>query len=173
VNDLWKEHIEKTDLLQDYASAMHDLATQHWGKNDKTRIDWCHDICLEYFYGGLLKSVLEREERRFKHRINATGLDQAETEVVVSSVDIGSGDARTTPGLENTDWSSVERDDLPDGCVSQREGCPDGSVNERDGCPDGSVNERPVPDGSVNYRDGQSQTISNISGLQSSRKCVE
>ncbi|XP_064633044.1 S-adenosylmethionine sensor upstream of mTORC1-like [Lineus longissimus] len=177
VNDLWKEHTEKTHILKDYASAMHKLATNHWEKSDGTRIDWCRDMCLEYFYGGLLKTVLEKEKRRALYRTDRTGHQgqgNSVQDLPVETVETGDGDTRLTPGLEHiADWSSIERDDLPDGCVSQREGCPDGSVNERDGCPDGSANERPMPDGSVNYRDGQTQTLPNISGLQSSRKCVE
>ena len=67
VDDLWKEHCQDQQGLSAYASAMYHLATEHWSKKAETRIDWCANICLDYFLGGGIERILAKEQRRMKY----------------------------------------------------------------------------------------------------------
>ena len=51
---------------------MHRLATEIWTKHPETRIDWCRTVCGEYFLGGGLQKVFEKEERRKVHLLKTT-----------------------------------------------------------------------------------------------------
>ena len=48
---------------------MYNLSCNHWSKLPQTRIDWCHETIVEYFYKDGLKKALEKEQRRHAHRL--------------------------------------------------------------------------------------------------------
>ncbi|XP_052264895.1 S-adenosylmethionine sensor upstream of mTORC1-like [Dreissena polymorpha] len=58
---IWIEHCGNKTVLSQYADAMHTLATEHWTKNQETRIDWCREVTHEYFMKGGLQKVLDKE----------------------------------------------------------------------------------------------------------------
>ncbi|CAD5115624.1 DgyrCDS4579 [Dimorphilus gyrociliatus] len=64
---LWAEHCSKEEVLNEYATAMKDLATKHWSKSPYTRINWCIDKMKEYFFEGGLEKLRMKDERRLKH----------------------------------------------------------------------------------------------------------
>ena len=46
-------HLRKEALLQEYARAMQELATEHWTDGtDSSRITWTHNQVRNYFRGG-------------------------------------------------------------------------------------------------------------------------
>ena len=48
---------------------MFHLAQKHWSKLPLTRIDWCRDTILDYFYKDGMKKAVEKEDRRHKYKI--------------------------------------------------------------------------------------------------------
>ncbi|KAJ4438862.1 hypothetical protein ANN_14815 [Periplaneta americana] len=69
VNEAWKEHCSKSDILQEYAVSMQKLASEFWeqnaedgSKSAQSRIKWVVQKCVHYFYEG------EREKRRNKEK---------------------------------------------------------------------------------------------------------
>ncbi|XP_052867910.1 S-adenosylmethionine sensor upstream of mTORC1 [Anopheles cruzii] len=55
---VWREHVQDAPLLQNYAEAMHKLATRYWDrtmdvtcKRSNSRIDWVVASCRSYFTG--------------------------------------------------------------------------------------------------------------------------
>lgn len=66
-NLLWVEHCSKKEVLNEYATAMKDLATKHWSKSPYTRINWCIDKTREYFFGDGLEKLRMKDERRLRH----------------------------------------------------------------------------------------------------------
>lgn len=60
-NAAWEDHCRNKTVLEEYATSMQTLATQHWDKNMDTsdkvisRINWIHDNCCGYYPDGLLK----------------------------------------------------------------------------------------------------------------------
>lgn len=65
----WKEHCNKSDILQEYAISMHKLASVFWEKNAtdrnksaQCRIKWVIEKCVLYFFEG------EKEIRRTKEK---------------------------------------------------------------------------------------------------------
>ncbi|CAH1783908.1 unnamed protein product, partial [Owenia fusiformis] len=67
---IWSDHCNDKNTLKKYAEAMHLLATKHWTKSPQTRIDWCRDICKNYFFGEGLQSARDKDARRKQFRIN-------------------------------------------------------------------------------------------------------
>ncbi|XP_041350485.1 S-adenosylmethionine sensor upstream of mTORC1-like [Gigantopelta aegis] len=65
---IWNDHCQNKDLLITYADCMHHLATEHWTKKSKTRIDWCRETALEFFHRGGLKLALEKDERKRRYQ---------------------------------------------------------------------------------------------------------
>ena len=65
---IWNDHCKDKDLLTTYADCMHHLATDHWTKKSKTRIDWCRETALEFFHRGGLKQALEKDERKRRYQ---------------------------------------------------------------------------------------------------------
>lgn len=63
--DIWKEHCQNTEKLQDYAEAMKKLATIHWGSQQLERVQWCRRTLLEYFRGGMRKCI-EKDQRKLQ-----------------------------------------------------------------------------------------------------------
>ena len=66
---VWHQHCQDQSVLSVYAQSMKTLAQRHWTKNSKTRIDWCQETINEYFHGGGLRKVLEKEEKRQNREI--------------------------------------------------------------------------------------------------------
>ncbi|XP_077983939.1 S-adenosylmethionine sensor upstream of mTORC1-like [Glandiceps talaboti] len=60
---VWHEHCEDEGTLEEYACAMQHLAVQHWAKQPEDRIEWCRQICSEFFMQGGLKKALDKDER--------------------------------------------------------------------------------------------------------------
>lgn len=73
---VWKEHLGDQTSLDEYATAMHALATGPWAKH-KThgkggRIDWCVEVCDEYFLGGQMRRLILKDVRRLEHGMRTT-----------------------------------------------------------------------------------------------------
>ncbi|TRY54827.1 hypothetical protein DNTS_001795, partial [Danionella cerebrum] len=62
---IWREHCEDEQTLSEYATAMRNLADNHWAKKceGEGRIEWCRSVCQEYFQDGGMRRVLEKDER--------------------------------------------------------------------------------------------------------------
>ncbi|RUS80647.1 hypothetical protein EGW08_011597 [Elysia chlorotica] len=61
---VWERHIKDSARMERYAQAMHQLATQHWSVHPDTRIQWCRQAALEYFFGGGIHLALEKDMKR-------------------------------------------------------------------------------------------------------------
>ncbi len=52
---------------------MHGLATGPWAKHSTPggggRVEWCVDVCREYFQGGCLKKMILKDLRRLEHKM--------------------------------------------------------------------------------------------------------
>lgn len=68
----WKEHLERKDVLQGYASAMKNLAEKYWAKNNQDerksycRIEWVRKVLLDYFSNYLREKLILKENTRLK-----------------------------------------------------------------------------------------------------------
>lgn len=68
----WKEHLERKEMLQNYARAMKTLAEEHWTKNNQgdrktlCRLEWINQVVQEYFLGGGLEKAVAKESSRLK-----------------------------------------------------------------------------------------------------------
>jgi len=57
----WKEHLERRDVLSNYAASMKKLACEYWTENNQgdrknlCRIEWVRQIILAYFFEGWFK----------------------------------------------------------------------------------------------------------------------
>lgn len=62
---IWREHCEDERTLSEYANAMKNLADNHWTKKceGEGRIDWCRSVCQEYFLGGGMKKMMEKDQK--------------------------------------------------------------------------------------------------------------
>lgn len=63
-HSVWQEHCCNLSLLQQYSQSMKELAVEHWAGNNLRRIEWCKDICVEYFYHGGYEKCLRKDCRR-------------------------------------------------------------------------------------------------------------
>ena len=43
---------------------MKELAVEHWQGNNLRRIEWCRDVCVEYFYHGGYEKCLRKDCKR-------------------------------------------------------------------------------------------------------------
>jgi len=70
VEHVWAEHCcDESGMLDQYAAAMHHLATDIWPQNNaETRIEWCYMACMDYFFGGGLKHVRDKAARRHNYQ---------------------------------------------------------------------------------------------------------
>ena len=67
----WQEHCSKSEILQEYATAMQKLASTFWDKNmvDKNksahcRIKWVAEKCVLYFFRGEIEMMRIREKEK-------------------------------------------------------------------------------------------------------------
>jgi len=59
-------------MLDQYAAAMHHLATDIWPQNNaETRIEWCYTACMDYFFGEGLKHIRDKAARRQNYQNHA------------------------------------------------------------------------------------------------------
>jgi len=67
---VWASHCHnESGLLDQYAAAMHHLATDIWPLNSaESRIEWCHMACVNYFFSGGLKRIRDKAARRQKYQ---------------------------------------------------------------------------------------------------------
>lgn len=61
---VWKEHCSNTSLLRKYSTSMKELAVEHWGENNLRRMEWCKNVCVEYFFEGGCEKCLKKDCRR-------------------------------------------------------------------------------------------------------------
>lgn len=55
--------------LHQYSTTMHSLAKGPWAKHGGGRVKWCVDACEEYFWGGTLKELLQKDLKRMEHNM--------------------------------------------------------------------------------------------------------
>ena len=67
IEEVWSHHLEDRDGLERYSKAMQSLATGPWAEQGAGRISWCVDACEEYFVGGALTKLLQKDLRRRGH----------------------------------------------------------------------------------------------------------
>lgn len=70
---MWAAHCcNESGVLDEYAAAMHRLAADIWPQNNaETRIEWCYNACMDYFFGGGLKRIRDKVCRRQKYQHHA------------------------------------------------------------------------------------------------------
>lgn len=56
---VWTDHLHDVDKRLQYSRAMFELATTAWLEKN-TRITWCHQTCIDYFFGGKLERLMEK-----------------------------------------------------------------------------------------------------------------
>ena len=62
---VWEEHCTDKVRLEEYASAMRMLAVNHWTKQaPEGRVEWCYQTATEFFRGGGLKKLMEKQKRK-------------------------------------------------------------------------------------------------------------
>ncbi|XP_071443879.1 S-adenosylmethionine sensor upstream of mTORC1 [Hetaerina americana] len=61
----WLEHCDKKEVLEEYAAAMHKLATKYWESNPESnvnsRIEWIVKQCQWYFLGNGMKNITDQD----------------------------------------------------------------------------------------------------------------
>lgn len=71
---VWDIHCSDKGGLEKYASAMRKLAVNHWTKQSpEGRIEWCYSTVMDFFKGGGLRKLMEKQRRRreFSLDVNA------------------------------------------------------------------------------------------------------
>ena len=66
---VWQEHLSDKPGLLEYSDAMRSLATGPWQDQGGNRIDWCVDVCEEYFKRGAMVKLLLKDLRRTVHQM--------------------------------------------------------------------------------------------------------
>lgn len=62
---VWENHCTDKEALEKYASAMRVLAVNHWAsQSPEGRVEWCYNTANEFFRGGGLTSLTEKQRRR-------------------------------------------------------------------------------------------------------------
>ena len=62
---MWDQHCADKARLEEYASAMHMLAVNHWTKQaPEGRVEWCYQTATEFFRGGGLRKLMEKQKRK-------------------------------------------------------------------------------------------------------------
>lgn len=76
IETVWSSHLNDSQTLNKYASAMHSLATGPWRHNhdEESRITWCRDSIREFFSDDALLRLLQKDIRRLEYG-NPTILD--------------------------------------------------------------------------------------------------
>lgn len=100
----WREHCQKSEVLQNYSQAMQQLATEHWEKNSSdtqnkravSRVQWIVKQCEDYFFSERKFQAFQKEIA-FCSRFNLHGdiLEEykskaSEVPEVVNVLDVGS-----------------------------------------------------------------------------------
>lgn len=89
-DQVWEEHCADTQLLSQYANAMHQLAKGFWSDSiDGSRITWCHNYIDSYFYGGILHKLRLKDVKRLQY--NKTGnksLERVSCDVFLSLIEV-------------------------------------------------------------------------------------
>ncbi|XP_046387699.1 S-adenosylmethionine sensor upstream of mTORC1 [Ischnura elegans] len=61
----WVEHCNRKEVLEEYASAMHELATKFWESKEESninsRIEWVAKQCQWYFFDGGLQDINDQD----------------------------------------------------------------------------------------------------------------
>ncbi|ESO91317.1 hypothetical protein LOTGIDRAFT_65191, partial [Lottia gigantea] len=63
-NEIWENHCQNKQVLVEYAEAMHHLAVDHWNDKSESRIEWCYQTIIEYFYKDGLSKLIAKDLRR-------------------------------------------------------------------------------------------------------------
>eukprot|EP00794_Sanderia_malayensis_P006090 gene6090-6793_t len=68
--EVWKSHKSNQENLQNYADAMEELSKLWTGSHPVTgnRIEWCRNICNEYFKNGGIENVLRKDSKRLYYQ---------------------------------------------------------------------------------------------------------
>lgn len=76
-NQVWREHLQNQTLLNQYADAMHKLATCHWdktmevsSKKQNCRIEWVVQSCRDYFFGNYLLNLFRGKDDKVMKTID-------------------------------------------------------------------------------------------------------
>eukprot|EP00092_Neocalanus_flemingeri_P015016 GFUD01016218.1.p1 GENE.GFUD01016218.1~~GFUD01016218.1.p1 ORF type:complete len:321 (-),score=89.20 GFUD01016218.1:7-969(-) len=56
VEDVWRNHLENIEVLDEYAKSMEELATKHWLNQENSRIAWILKQIDSYFWQGGIDS---------------------------------------------------------------------------------------------------------------------
>ncbi|XP_037788454.1 S-adenosylmethionine sensor upstream of mTORC1-like isoform X1 [Penaeus monodon] len=68
--EVWKDHIQHEDVLRTYASAMHNLATNHWESTQQintSRVTWVNNAVIQYYQKGEMTRVTQKELRKLTY----------------------------------------------------------------------------------------------------------
>ncbi|KAK2719547.1 S-adenosylmethionine sensor upstream of mTORC1-like [Artemia franciscana] len=74
-DQIWKEHCQNKQLLDEYARSMKSLATEYWNLSDEegkkqSRNNWTKEIILDYFRNEGIKNERTREKRKIENFIH-------------------------------------------------------------------------------------------------------
>lgn len=104
----WLEHLKSKSQLKSYATAMMELATNHWEPNDhkaitqnssrqqhqqRSRIMWTVNYCREYFQQIKTITALRDREMRISNELNATiamDFEKRTADQKIKLLDVGS-----------------------------------------------------------------------------------
>ncbi|XP_058455683.1 S-adenosylmethionine sensor upstream of mTORC1 [Malaya genurostris] len=98
-DQVWRDHLSNQKVLNQYATAMHKLATCHWDKNmhvsskqANCRIEWVVNSCREYFFEPRLLNLFREKENKIMKGIDpeqASSNNDYEVQRI-SMLDVGS-----------------------------------------------------------------------------------
>jgi len=94
---VWQKHLDNHQVLQNYASSMRDLATNHWPllssqDEDTCRIVWIHNQIVGYFHEGGMAEEWKKDEKRRNKLGEGFGVAQNEAIQIngLAVLDVGS-----------------------------------------------------------------------------------
>lgn len=118
---VWEKHTKNSANLEEYAHAMHCLATQHWGIHPDTRIEWCRQVALEYFNGGGKEHAQQRDLRR--------RMRQGDAKVANDMKDSNSTD---TGASKNCEGSRIQMPGEHCICLAEKKGNPEERIRDQE-----------------------------------------
>jgi hypothetical protein len=68
VEEVWKSHLENTEILNNYAQSMEKLATTYWLNQENSRVSWIFNQIENYFWLGGIDSEYLREVKLAKKK---------------------------------------------------------------------------------------------------------